>query len=251
MTADQREQDGSPTGPEGAELKVRLASPPVDGRANDELVRWLDPQRVEESDEQALGDASTYSRLQRVFPIDRPYNVVHRNLYQVHQRVAATFRKGRVFLAGDSAHRAGRDYLRILPQVTGRLRVHVGKLPLIGKELGLSYTEIGLIMTIQHLAGAILFMIGLAAGVTALVMRFGYGFGFRPLLNLVETMVISGIVLFGFGLLGEMIAGMQEETREMARTLARLDKLDVSPALRRLGELRDRQRRGRRREQRA
>ncbi|MBI4203793.1 MAG: MFS transporter [Betaproteobacteria bacterium] len=28
-------------------------------------------------------------------------------------------------------------------------------LPLIGKELGLSYTEIGLIMTIQHLAGAI------------------------------------------------------------------------------------------------
>lgn len=30
-----------PAGPEGAELKVRLASPPVDGRANDELVRWL------------------------------------------------------------------------------------------------------------------------------------------------------------------------------------------------------------------
>jgi sugar phosphate permease len=28
-------------------------------------------------------------------------------------------------------------------------------LPLIGKELGLSYTEIGLVMTIQHLAGAI------------------------------------------------------------------------------------------------
>ena len=28
-------------------------------------------------------------------------------------------------------------------------------LPLIGKEFGLSYTEIGLIMTVQHLAGAI------------------------------------------------------------------------------------------------
>jgi glycosyltransferase involved in cell wall biosynthesis len=76
-------------------------------------------------------------------------------------------------------------------------------------------------------AGALLFLIGLLAGVTALVLRFGYGYGFRPLLNLVETMVISGIVLFGFGLLGEMIAGQQEETREMARTLARLDKLDV------------------------
>ena len=32
------------------------------------------------------------------------YDIVHRNLYNVHQRVAASFRKGRVFLAGDAAH---------------------------------------------------------------------------------------------------------------------------------------------------
>jgi glycosyltransferase involved in cell wall biosynthesis len=74
--------------------------------------------------------------------------------------------------------------------------------------------------------GAVLFIIGLLAGVTSLVLRFGYGFGFRPLLNLVETMVISGIVLFGFGFLGEMIAGMREETREIARELARIEKHD-------------------------
>lgn len=68
--------------------------------------RWraVFPTRVEESDEEALGDSSTYSRLERVFPLGRRYNVVHRNLYKVHQRVAAAFRKGRVFLAGDSAH---------------------------------------------------------------------------------------------------------------------------------------------------
>jgi 2-polyprenyl-6-methoxyphenol hydroxylase-like FAD-dependent oxidoreductase len=68
--------------------------------------RWraVFPTRVDESDEAALGDESTYSRLQRVFQLARRYNVVHRNLYKVHQRVAATFRKGRVFLAGDSAH---------------------------------------------------------------------------------------------------------------------------------------------------
>jgi glycosyltransferase involved in cell wall biosynthesis len=75
--------------------------------------------------------------------------------------------------------------------------------------------------------GAILFIIGLVAGIVALVLRFGYGIGFRPFLNLVETMVISGIVLFGFGFLGEMIAGMREETRELARELARLEKHDV------------------------
>jgi 3-(3-hydroxy-phenyl)propionate hydroxylase len=30
--------------------------------------------------------------------------LVHRNIYRVHQRVAKSFRKGRVFLAGDAAH---------------------------------------------------------------------------------------------------------------------------------------------------
>jgi glycosyltransferase involved in cell wall biosynthesis len=75
--------------------------------------------------------------------------------------------------------------------------------------------------------GGLLFVIGLLAGIVALVLRFGYGIGLRPLLNLVETMVISGIVLFGFGFLGEMIAGMREETGEIARALARLEKPEI------------------------
>jgi hypothetical protein len=65
--------------------------------------------------------------------------------------------------------------------------------------------------------GAVLFTVGLLAGIVALVLRFGYGIGFRPLLNLVETMVISGIALFGFGFVGELIAGFGEEMRELAR----------------------------------
>ncbi|MEP6573758.1 MAG: glycosyltransferase family 2 protein [Gemmatimonadota bacterium] len=66
-------------------------------------------------------------------------------------------------------------------------------------------------------AGAILFLIGFVTGIAALILRFGFNFGFRPFLNLVETMVISGIALFGFGFLGEMIAGMREEQREATR----------------------------------
>ncbi len=65
--------------------------------------------------------------------------------------------------------------------------------------------------------GAVLFAVGLLAGIVALVLRFGYGIGFRPLLNLVEMMVISGISLFGFGFVAEMIAGFREEMRELAR----------------------------------
>ncbi len=70
------------------------------------------------------------------------------------------------------------------------------------------------------IGGARLFVIGLLAGVVALVLRFGFGIGFRPLLNLVETMVISGIVLFGFGLLGEMVAGCRRRRgRSPARSI--------------------------------
>jgi len=65
--------------------------------------------------------------------------------------------------------------------------------------------------------GAVLFSVGLLAGIVALVLRFGYGIGFRPLLNLVETMVISGIALFGFGFVGDLIAGYGEEMRELTR----------------------------------
>ena len=69
--------------------------------------------------------------------------------------------------------------------------------------------------------GALLFLVGLLAGIAALILRFGFGYGFRPLLNLVETMVICGVVLFGFGFVGELIAGMREENRALARELAR------------------------------
>jgi glycosyltransferase involved in cell wall biosynthesis len=74
--------------------------------------------------------------------------------------------------------------------------------------------------------GAALFGLGFLAGLVALVLRFGYGIGFRPLLNLVETMVISGIALFGFGFVGELIAGLREENRGIARALGRLGGID-------------------------
>ncbi|WP_414463736.1 FAD-dependent oxidoreductase [Hyphomicrobium sp. DY-1] len=51
-----------------------------------------------------MSDIAVQSRLQKFFPSPRPYEIVHRNIYTIHQRVATTFRQGRVLLAGDSAH---------------------------------------------------------------------------------------------------------------------------------------------------
>jgi len=67
--------------------------------------------------------------------------------------------------------------------------------------------------------GTTLFFIGFVTGVVALYLRVALGIGFRPLLNLIETLVISGIALFGFGFIGEMLAGQREELREVHRAV--------------------------------
>lgn len=76
----------------------------VSGDDGKGLWRLLFPTRSGETDAQAFDEAAVQRRLQNFFPKAGDYPVVHRNIYNVHQRVAAAFRKGRVFLGGDSAH---------------------------------------------------------------------------------------------------------------------------------------------------
>lgn len=68
------------------------------------LWRVLFPTRPEESDEEVLTDEAVQARLQNLLHQPQPYKTIHRTLYKVHQRVAKEFRRGRVLLAGDSAH---------------------------------------------------------------------------------------------------------------------------------------------------
>jgi 3-(3-hydroxy-phenyl)propionate hydroxylase len=66
--------------------------------------RAMFPVRRDERDEEVLSDESIEKRLHRVHPSSAVRKVQHRTLYQVHQRVAESYRKGRCFLAGDAAH---------------------------------------------------------------------------------------------------------------------------------------------------
>jgi 3-(3-hydroxy-phenyl)propionate hydroxylase len=68
--------------------------------------RWraVFPALPGQTDDAVLNEVATEARLQKFFPKAGRYEIAHRNIYRVHQRVAASFRRGRVFLAGDSAH---------------------------------------------------------------------------------------------------------------------------------------------------
>jgi 3-(3-hydroxy-phenyl)propionate hydroxylase len=66
--------------------------------------RVMMPVAADMSDAEALSEAHVTSSIRRIVPAEMDAPITHTTLYRVHQRVAATFRKGRSFLAGDAAH---------------------------------------------------------------------------------------------------------------------------------------------------
>lgn len=78
-------------------FKVRGKGPPG-------IWRGVFPTRLDETDAEALSPEGVEARMQKFFPKSGAYEIAYRNIYEVHQRVAATFNAGRVLLAGDAAH---------------------------------------------------------------------------------------------------------------------------------------------------
>ena len=68
------------------------------------LWRVLVPAPENSDKDKLLSDEHMQSMLQRVVQRPVPYEIAHRSIYHVHQRVAKSFRQGRVLLAGDAAH---------------------------------------------------------------------------------------------------------------------------------------------------
>jgi 2-polyprenyl-6-methoxyphenol hydroxylase-like FAD-dependent oxidoreductase len=68
------------------------------------LYRVMFPIAPNESDELAVSPEFAQSLMANVVSDVGHYDIAHVTLYKVHQRVAQTFRHGRVFLVGDAAH---------------------------------------------------------------------------------------------------------------------------------------------------
>lgn len=76
----------------------------VPGEDDGGIWRCVFPTRTEEVESDLLDPALARERLCRFVPDCASGQILHVNLYAVHQRVASTYRKGRVLLAGDAAH---------------------------------------------------------------------------------------------------------------------------------------------------
>jgi 3-(3-hydroxy-phenyl)propionate hydroxylase len=78
-------------------FKVPAGGPPG-------LWRVVFPTQPDARESDLLDHVSAEARLQAFAPIGERFEVTHTNLYTVHQRVAATYRRGRALLVGDAAH---------------------------------------------------------------------------------------------------------------------------------------------------
>jgi len=66
--------------------------------------RIVIPTDTDTPEEAIAAPARVHAWLQDFEPRDEPYEILYSSFYRVHQRVAASFRHGRVLLAGDAAH---------------------------------------------------------------------------------------------------------------------------------------------------
>lgn len=62
--------------------------------------------------------------------------------------------------------------------------------------------------------GTIFIGLGVITGIIALILRFAYDLGFRPLLYLVILFIVSGLILFTIGFLAEILALIFEDLRQ-------------------------------------
>jgi len=69
-----------------------------------DLWRVLIPVENDVDRDHVLSDAFLQKKLQEISPREGGYEIAHRTIYRVHQRVADKYRVGRVALAGDAAH---------------------------------------------------------------------------------------------------------------------------------------------------
>lgn len=69
-----------------------------------DMWRVITPVAQEVSADDAMSDHHLQHSLKDLLPREQDYDIVVRAIYRVHQRVADSYRQGRIFLAGDAAH---------------------------------------------------------------------------------------------------------------------------------------------------
>lgn len=113
----------------------------------------------------------------------------------------------------------------LYPRHSGRSKFGIGRIPVGVLDLLSVWFELRFAqkpLLLFGMMGATLFAIGVLAGSVALLRLLLYQTGTRAVWTIVQTCLVLGSVFFATGMLGEQIAGLRSQLRELQR---RLDEL--------------------------
>lgn len=127
-----------------------------------------------------------------------------------------------VVLALDKGFKVSEIPIKLRPRkfgeskYTGLWRVFVGLFDLVAVWFSLKFMKKP--MLFFGTLGLLCLVLGFLVGIIAIVLRFGYQIGYRPLLTLIVFLAQAGFSLLLLGFLAEMIRGLQERI-EMSNTV--------------------------------
>lgn len=134
-------------------------------------------------------------------------------------------------IAAADGYRLTERPVTLLPRQRGQSKFGLGRIPVGALDIVSVWFQLRFgrkPLLFFGVPGGILVVLGVVVGIVAIALRIG-GVGFRPLLSLVLILVISGIALFGFGFIGELLAGQREEIRALKRSVERLSSERTRP----------------------
>src|SRR5258706_2158378 len=125
-----------------------------------------------------------------------------------------------VVIAAAQGFRLAERPVPLHPRRAGKSKFGIGRIPVGVLDLVSVWFQLRFgrkPMLFFGVSGAVLCLLGVLVGVYALIERYVVGLGFRPILNLIMLLGLAGLILFGFGFVGEMVAGALCGTRALRR----------------------------------
>jgi glycosyltransferase involved in cell wall biosynthesis len=130
-----------------------------------------------------------------------------------------------VVIAAGQGYRLSERPVPLHPRRAGRSKFGIGRIPVGVLDLLSVWFQLRFgrkPMLFFGVTGAVLVLLGFLVGLYALYERYALDQGNRAFLYLVLLLVIAGLMLVGFGFVGELVAGQREEIRALQRDMDRL-----------------------------
>lgn len=169
--------------------------------------------------------------------VSRVYNRLSRVLFDVHVKdlnsvkayrreimeqlpIRPDWHRYMIVLAAAQGYSVSEIPVPLYPRHAGKSKFGIGRIPVGVLDMLAVWFELRFAskpLLLFGMLGAALFALGVLAGVVALGRLFFLGVGTRPVWTIIQTSLILGSIFFAAGLVGEQVAGLRAQIRELRR----------------------------------